>query len=52
MGKDKNGGRGPQGLNRVSRLLLVAAVVLAVTALAVTALLAVGVIPTTGVVDM
>ncbi|MDU4039844.1 MAG: hypothetical protein E7H36_08660 [Bifidobacterium dentium] len=52
MGKDRNGGRGPQGLNRAARLLLVTAAVLAVTALAVWALLAVGVIPTTGVVDM
>lgn len=51
MGKDRNGGHGPQGLNRVGRLLLVAAV-LAVTALAVWVLMMVGVIPTTGVVDM
>ena len=47
MGKDKNGGHGPQGLNR-----LVAGAVLAVTALAVWVLMMVGVIPTTGVVDM
>lgn len=51
MGKDENGGHGPQGLNRVGRLLLEAAA-LAVTALAVWALMMVGVIPTTGVVDM
>lgn len=52
MGKDKNGGHGPQGLNRAARLLLVAVAVLAVTALAVWVLMMVGVIPTTGVVDM